>query len=113
MRRDEKEALKADIKKELNRLEKEMLDLETILEPIAPDCCLGDVTRFEMMHEQELSYQALELARARYTKLKNQLHHIEDAHFGLCIACDEPIAYKRLKLLPEARLCIDCAKEKQ
>ncbi|HSS39897.1 MAG TPA: TraR/DksA family transcriptional regulator [Polyangia bacterium] len=28
--------------------------------------------------------------------------------FGLCVECDEPIAPKRLELMPYVELCVDC-----
>ena len=32
--------------------------------------------------------------------------------FGLCLECDEPIAPKRLDLLPYVELCVDCQQAK-
>ncbi|HXJ24040.1 MAG TPA: TraR/DksA C4-type zinc finger protein [Polyangia bacterium] len=32
----------------------------------------------------------------------------EPESFGLCVECEEPIAAKRLELMPYAELCVDC-----
>ena len=32
----------------------------------------------------------------------------EPESFGLCVECDEPIAAKRLELMPYVELCVDC-----
>ncbi len=37
------------------------------------------------------------------------LARIEDGSFGICEECDEPIAFKRLKLDPTLSTCIICA----
>jgi DnaK suppressor protein len=36
------------------------------------------------------------------------LKRIDDDSFGLCAECDEPIAAKRLELMPYVELCVDC-----
>lgn len=41
-------------------------------------------------------------------RIKRALHRIESGRYGICLDCDEPIAPKRLKALPEAELCVDC-----
>ncbi len=40
------------------------------------------------------------------------LKRIEDKIYGICVACEKPIAKNRLAAIPYANLCIDCqAKE--
>ncbi len=50
------------------------------------------------------------------------LHQIEAAlarleaepeDFGLCEVCEEPIATRRLELMPHARLCVKCQSERE
>jgi DnaK suppressor protein len=36
------------------------------------------------------------------------LRRIDDASYGDCLECGEPIAYARLQAQPFASLCIDC-----
>jgi DnaK suppressor protein len=36
------------------------------------------------------------------------LRRIDDACYGECLECGEPIAYARLRAQPAAGLCIDC-----
>jgi DnaK suppressor protein len=86
--------------------------LEPQLEPIAPDCCLGEVTRSELMGEQEVAAKAYEAAVRRRNRLAYALSRIDAEDFGICEVCDEPIAPARLALVPEATLCVACAKEK-
>ncbi len=37
------------------------------------------------------------------------LKRIDEGTYGTCVACDEPIAAKRLEALPYTTLCIECA----
>ncbi len=48
-------------------------------------------------------------------KIETALRKIDDATFGLCEDCEEPISLKRLQARPEAQLCIQCkeAQEKE
>ncbi len=41
-------------------------------------------------------------------RIKRALHRVESGRYGICLDCEEPIAPKRLKALPEAELCVDC-----
>lgn len=36
----------------------------------------------------------------------------DDSAFGLCIECEEPIAAKRLDLMPYVELCVECQQAK-
>jgi DnaK suppressor protein len=38
------------------------------------------------------------------------LQRIEQGGYGRCTRCGEPIAHARLLAIPEAALCIDCAR---
>ncbi len=37
----------------------------------------------------------------------------EPEDFGLCATCEEPIAARRLELMPHARLCVKCQSERE
>ncbi|MEZ4386510.1 MAG: TraR/DksA family transcriptional regulator [Candidatus Krumholzibacteriia bacterium] len=52
-------------------------------------------------------------AEGRYLyHIEEALARIEDGTYGLCEGCHDKIGMERLKVLPHARLCIDC-KEKE
>ena len=105
----EKVHLAHEISQELIVLEKNIIALQKLCVPIAPECALGDLARFELMHDQEVSNKSLIQAETRKTNLQYALIHINKEDFGLCAQCEEEINYARLLLLPESRLCIQCA----
>ncbi|WP_416768225.1 TraR/DksA family transcriptional regulator [Sulfurimonas sp. ST-25] len=104
-----KAALRQTLEAALAKTADEIALLEPQLEPIAPDCCLGELTRAELMGEQEVAAKAYEAAVKRRNRLAYALSHIDAEDFGVCEACDEPIAPGRLALMPEATLCVACA----
>ena len=41
-------------------------------------------------------------------EIEEAIGRIESGAYGICSACDEKIAHKRLQAVPWARYCIDC-----
>ncbi|HIC44915.1 MAG TPA: transcriptional regulator [Sulfurimonas sp.] len=107
----ERDFLKEKIQDELSSLETNIYELKKSCEAIAPECALGDLTRFELIHDQEVSQKALKYALKRQTKLLYALSKIQYTDFGLCIECDESIDFQRLLLLPESTHCMNCLKK--
>jgi RNA polymerase-binding transcription factor DksA len=61
-----------------------------------------------------------ELAEASAARARDAIDEIDDAFarmdagtYGVCRACDGPIAAERLQVLPHARLCIRCSSEER
>lgn len=109
----ERRELSGMLEHDLERLDIELQILEEALRPIAPECALGDLARFELMHDQEVMHNSyLQLKKERNRLLYAQ-SHIDDEAFGLCQDCEMPIAYERLKIMPGACYCVDCAKERE
>ncbi|HEX7036895.1 MAG TPA: TraR/DksA family transcriptional regulator [Pseudomonadales bacterium] len=46
-------------------------------------------------------------------EIDQALRRLEEGTYGECAECGEPISEQRLKALPFARLCIDCANKQQ
>jgi RNA polymerase-binding transcription factor DksA len=45
---------------------------------------------------------------ALYDAIVNALQRLETGDYGKCVACDRPIPYGRLLVMPEALHCITC-----
>lgn len=59
-----------------------------------------------------------ESSPGREASLENQiasltaaLQRLDEGRYGICESCGRPIARERLDVLPDARLCIQCARE--
>ena len=97
----ERNTLREIMAQQLEYLSSEIAELQRRLEPIAPDCSLGRLTRLEAISEQQIAEHALLEAQKRLHRLTYACRKVDDEGFGLCSECDEPIAFERLKIVPE------------
>lgn len=114
MTTSQKEQIKENIVEHIASLENEIVELQEKIKPISPDCSLGDLTRFEMMHEQDIFHKALHNSQIRLNRLKHILGTLDsNDSYGSCVECGEDILFERLLILPESTHCIDCASIKK
>ncbi len=79
----------------------------------------GEISNIRL-HSADLATESQELDILGTLSEKNLkgLHDVEDAmdrleqgSFGQCVSCGGPIMEERMKAIPEAKYCVDCAKE--
>lgn len=105
----QRETIKEKILQELAFLSPKIEALQEMNQPISPECSLGDLARFELMHDQQVSEKSLLEAQTRLKKLQYALRKVDSVDYGLCMECEEEISFERLLLLPESSHCIRCA----
>ncbi len=59
-------------------------------------------------YEQEFTLGLLEQDIETLRDINDALVRIKEGAFGLCEECEKPVARPRLKVIPYARLCVDC-----
>lgn len=98
-------------------IETRIEEIETFLaqddpesKPVAPDVAIGRLSRLDSMQAQQMN-----LAQQR--RLREELEHLHSAQermdkgtYGTCAYCLSPIAYERLEAMPDAVVCISCAR---
>lgn len=109
MTTSQRKEIKTKLVQELDALKIDIAELTVLCKPISPECALGDLARFELMNDQLITEKTLKEAQIRRNKLEYALRKVDEDSYGLCIECDEEIAYERLLLLPESTHCIECA----
>jgi DnaK suppressor protein len=62
---------------------------------------------------QSLTFRMRGRERFFLDKIDKALARIEDASFGICETCEEPISIKRLEARPETTLCIKCKEDQE
>jgi len=72
---------------------------------------MADVGTDNFGREMELNIASNENERIRL--IDEALERIEEGNFGDCVACDGKINIERLRAIPYARLCIECARESE
>jgi DnaK suppressor protein len=107
------QALKEVIDQSLHKIEKDIEDLRKSSQPIEPDNAIGRLSRMEAIGQKSVKDASLRRAEARKRNLLETLNRIDKEDYGICVECDEPIEWARLKSLPESVVCVECLKEAQ
>jgi DnaK suppressor protein len=60
----------------------------------------------------ELDRVLLEQLESRVESLKQAIQRMDEGTYGICESCGKQIHPDRLAVLPDTKLCIDCARKK-
>lgn len=85
-------------------------------EPVELDqASVGRLSRMDAMQAQQMAKANSSQFQLRLALVAQALRLIDKEGYGRCRACDEPIAYARLKAKPETPFCLACqnAREKK
>lgn len=64
-------------------------------------------------YDREFSLGLASKDRKSLYELEDAMKRIEDGTFGVCLDCKALIAKTRLKVVPQARLCIKCQEKRE
>jgi DnaK suppressor protein len=78
--------------------------------PVAPDVAIGRLSRIESMQAQQMNLAQQRRQREELVHLRRALERMDKGSYGTCPYCLSPIAYERLEAMPDAVLCISCAR---
>lgn len=95
------------LQRELNELRDQINILEKNLEE-KPDYGLGRGD--PAVTQRELDRTLLQQLEARAADIESTLSQTTENMYGVCERCGEPIHSDRLAVLPNAKVCIQCAK---
>lgn len=109
MNKEDKEDIKKRILEELKKTEELILDYRESTKPISPENAIGRVSRMDAINNKSVVEAALRKAEEKFNKLKLVLDKVNDADFGLCMRCGNPIPIGRILLMPQSRNCVRCA----
>jgi DnaK suppressor protein len=70
---------------------------------------LGELTPGERRIGEEAWQDLAPTARQRVRQILDVLGRMDSGSFGVCAGCRSPIAYERLSVIPETRLCARCS----
>ncbi|MCE7991855.1 MAG: TraR/DksA family transcriptional regulator [Roseivirga sp.] len=105
----DKETLRENINLELQKVRKDITDLEELTKPISPENSIGRISRMDAINNKSVNEASLHQARDKYNKLEEALSRMDEAGFGLYVRCGEPIPEGRIMLMPHSRKCVRCA----
>ena len=105
----DKNQIKKLILQELDSTKSQIDDLKELTKPIEPDCAIGRISRMDAINNKSINEATLRKAEVKYSGLNFALSRIDDADFGACARCEQPIPVGRLMLVPHSRFCARCA----
>lgn len=76
--------------------------------PVDSEEPIGRVSRMDAIQQQEMAQAEHQRLEQRLQLIRLALEKIESGDFGYCTSCDGPIGYARLKVRPEAVVCLPC-----
>ena len=109
MNKEDKQDIKKRILEELKKTEELILDYKESTKPISPENAIGRVSRMDAINNKSVVEAALRKAEEKLNKLKLVLDRVNDADFGPCMRCGNPIPIGRILLMPQSRNCVWCA----
>ena len=65
-------------------------------------------TSKESNPSKEINEMALEKAKQKIVILRNVLLRVDAPSYGICIKCNKPIPFERLKAIPSTNRCLSC-----
>jgi DnaK suppressor protein len=77
--------------------------------PVSPDAAIGRLTRQDAMQAQQMALALRRRNQVRLQQVESALDRLDRGEFGICVRCEEEIALARLRVRPEAPLCLNCA----
>lgn len=109
---EERQVLKQEIIDEIEAQKHLIASLEVTSKPVPPDDAIGRLTRMEAISSRSVSEASLNSARSKLVKLETALEKVDQPDFGICIRCENPIPWGRIKVMPENVLCVPCAEKR-
>jgi len=76
--------------------------------PVELDEPIGRLSRMDAMQQQSMAKANRTAAEQRLQRVEAALRRIAADEYGSCLRCEEPVGFPRLKVQPEAVLCIAC-----
>ena len=111
MTNEERAELKLLIEARIAELTASVPYLEEESKAVEPSVSLGRLTRMEALNDKGVNEHVLRQNRKTLERLENALRRVTTEEYGLCVRCGKEIPMGRLRLVPEALVCVPCAEK--
>lgn len=81
--------------------------------PVDLDEPIGRLSRMEAMQQQKMVQAGRAAQEAELGRLALALTDMDSGEYGCCRQCEEPIPFARLKIRPDARICVRCQERRE
>ncbi|NNF29026.1 MAG: TraR/DksA family transcriptional regulator [Gemmatimonadetes bacterium] len=101
--------LRAELDRQLGRLERSMAVTDAALEPIKLDqTAVGRLSRIDSLQNQGLTRNLQEREQVKLAQIQDALRRLSEGTYGRCVSCSGEIGFNRLYVMPEAAVCASC-----
>lgn len=108
MTKEERTEITEIISREIQKITKKINELKEFTAPVSPDDAIGRISRMDAINNKSITEASMRNLQTRLDQLQKISQVVSEKDFGLCIKCHKPIAFERLKIRPEIRLCAEC-----
>jgi DnaK suppressor protein len=110
---EEKEEIRKEIEERIESAEKSLEQLKEQTAPVPPSVAIGRLTRMDAIQQKSVAEANLKTTEKQISDLKKTLKNIDDPDFGICASCGKTIPPGRILIVPESRVCVQCASGKR
>jgi DnaK suppressor protein len=100
------ETKRAELLEEIRRARQDSVETDRTSFPE-----VGDLVSASLEKERAFEYGELGVNALR--EIDNALEKLSEGTYGICELCGKPIGLRRLKVMPSARLCIECKSKEE
>lgn len=108
MTEKERTSIRDQIKYEISTLEKSITTISELLNGEVQSDANDWFSSKESNPSKEINELALEKAKQRIVILRDVLLRVDTPAYGICIKCNNPIPFERLKAIPTTTRCLSC-----
>ena len=91
------------------KLVKAIEELKELVRPEAPDSAIGRVSRMDAINNRSINEAGLRKKKLQLSKIDEALKLVDSPDFGKCIKCGKIIQPARILVMPESKVCVNCA----
>ena len=103
------EELRAELERQLAKLEKSMLVTDEALKTVDLDqAAVGRLSRMDSLQNQGMAKGLRERENIRLALIQTALGRLEAGTYGACTSCGGDIPFERLFVFPESATCSGC-----
>jgi DnaK suppressor protein len=106
----EQSDVRQNIKNEISKTEKLIVEYKELTKPVEPDCAIGRISRMDAINNKSVTEASLRQAEEKLRNLQRVLSRVGTKDFGICIKCGKAIPEARILYRPESLSCVNCAK---
>ncbi|MDA3878752.1 MAG: TraR/DksA C4-type zinc finger protein [Prolixibacteraceae bacterium] len=105
-----KQQIKELLENKHRRLVKQITELKELVVPEGLDSAVGRVSRMDAINNRSVNEAALRKKAVQLKSIEAALKDIDKLEFGKCKKCGKSIPKERILLMPESKVCVDCAR---